>query len=176
MADEIIDLTRYLRREPSAELPRGSMTLWGADGERARFALPLWRVIHLAQGDRGLIVHHPVKRPHAAEAFVSLDLGSDPARTSVPLDRLPRFGPDEGPSLVDMESGGLCVFLGARAGQLWLLLVDGGERAAPLPPNVREDVLFLAGECAGLLFLRDLADGDPERGRSILGDDVDPDA
>jgi hypothetical protein len=28
----------------------------------------------------------------------------------------------------------------------------------------REDVLFLAGECAGLLFLRDFADlaGDPE--------------
>jgi hypothetical protein len=187
MADEIIDLTRYLRREPSAELPRGSMTLWGADGERARFALPLWRVIHLAQGDRGLIVRHPVQRPHAAEAFVALDLGSDPARTTVPLDRLPRFGSDEGPSLVDMESDGLVVFLGARAGQLWLLLVDGGEgRAAPLPPSVREDVLFLAGECAGLLFLRDLAEaeaddarserGGPERGGSSLGEDIDPDA
>jgi hypothetical protein len=79
-----------------------------------------------------------------------------------------------------MESGGLCVFLGARAGQLWLLLVDGGERTAPLPPNVREDVLFLAGECAGLLFLRDLAGDKSERGGpggdgSLFGEDVDPD-
>lgn len=180
MADEIIDLTRYLRREPSAELPRGSMTLWGADGERARFAVPLWRVIHLAQGDRGLIVHHPVRRPQAAEAFVVLDLGSDPARTHVPLDRLPRFGPEEGPSLLDLESGGLAVFLGVRAGRLWLLLVDGGSRSAALAQGVREDVLFLAGECAGLLFSGDLAEDGGERagaGRDALalGEEREPD-
>lgn len=192
MADEIIDLTRYLRREPSQELPRGSMTLWGADGERARFALPLWRVIHLAQGDRGLIVRHPVQRPQAAEAIVALDLGSDPARTTVPVERLPPFGSDDGPSLVDLESDGMVVFLGARAGQLWLLLVDGGGgRTEALTQNVREDVLFLAGECAGLLFLRDFAEDGTERGGlgrggsgrggsgregSFLDDDVDPDA
>ena len=51
MADEIIDLTRYLKREPESDLPRGAMALWGADGERSRFALPLWRIIYLAQAE-----------------------------------------------------------------------------------------------------------------------------
>ncbi len=159
MADEIIDLTRYLKREPAAELPRGSMTLWGAEGERSRFALPLWRIIHLAQGERGLILYAPVGRPRAAAPFVVLDLGSDPARLDLDDVLLPRFGPDEGPSLVDLGRDGLAVFLGARAGSVWTLWVDGiAEREGMLTSTVREDVLFLAGECAGLLFLRDLAD------------------
>jgi hypothetical protein len=159
MADEIIDLTRYIRREPAADLPRGAMTLWGADGERSRFALPLWRVIHLAQGERGLILHAPVSRPRLAEAFVALDMGADPARTEVDGSMLPRFGPDEGPSLLDLGGDGLAVFLGSRAGSIWTLWVDGiGQRDELLPAQVREDILFLAGECAGLLFLRDFAD------------------
>jgi hypothetical protein len=42
-------------------------------------------------------------------------------------------------------------------------VVDGSDasRANPLSSRDREDILFLAGECAGLLFLRDFA-GDPE--------------
>ena len=163
MADEIIDLTRYLKREPATDLPRGSMTLWGADGERSRFALPLWRIIHLSRGQRGMILHAPVGRTREATPFVVLDLGSDPARTDVDASRLPRFGPDEGPSLLDLGTDGLAVFLGARAGAVWTLWVDGiAERGDMLATSIREDVLFLAGECAGLLFLRDLAGGAEE--------------
>lgn len=163
MADEIIDLTRYLKREPAADLPRGSMTLWGADGERSRFALPLWRIIHLSRGDRGMILQAPVSRPRDATAFVVLDLGSDPARTDIDPSRLPRFGPDEGPSLLDLGPDGLSVFLGSHAGSIWTLWVDGVDaRDGLLPTPVREDVLFLAGECAGLLFLRDLAEEDDD--------------
>jgi hypothetical protein len=165
MADEIIDLTRYMKREPASDLPRGSMTLWGADGERSRFALPLWRIIHLAQAERGLILWSSPDPPRKPTALVVLDLAADPARTDVDVSRIPRFGPEEGPSLVDMEAEGLVVFLGADDGRVWTLLVDGGsERSTPLPPSAREDILFLAGECAGLLFLRELggdAPGDP---------------
>ncbi len=158
MADEIIDLTRYIKREPASDLPRGSMTLWGADGERSRFALPLWRIIHLAQAERGLILYSPVDHPRTQTPFVALDLGSDPARTDVDSSQIPRFGPDEGPSLVDREGDGLVVFLGARDDEIWTLMVDGGgHRTDPLTALVREDILFLAGECAGLLFLRDLS-------------------
>ena len=41
MANEIIDLTRYLKRDAESDLPRGVMALWVADGERSRSALPL---------------------------------------------------------------------------------------------------------------------------------------
>lgn len=165
MADEIIDITRYLKREPASDLPRGTMSLWGADGERSRFALPLWRIIYLAQAERGLIAWSEEGRSDHVSAYVVLDIGSDPARTELDPARIPRFEPEEGPSLIDFEGEGLIVFLGARAGRIWTLVVDGAsERHEPLSRSTREDILFLAGECAGLLFLRDLADdgADPD--------------
>jgi hypothetical protein len=159
MADEIIDLTRYLKQDESTELPRGSLTLWGADGERSRFALPLWRIIHLARGERGLILRTPVGRPAEVRPYVVLDMAADPARADVDPAAVPSFEPDDGPSLLDLGRDGLAVFLGSRAGFVWTLWVDGtSKREDTLPARVREDVLFLAGECAGLLFLRDLAD------------------
>lgn len=165
MADEIIDLTRYIKREPASDLPRGSMALWGADGERSGFVLPLWRIIHLSQAERGLILWSSTKDPGATAAFVALDLAADPARTEVDTARLPRFGPEDGPSLVDLEADGLVLFLGANDGRIWTLYVDGGTtRTTTLPSTARDDILFLAGECAGLLFLRGLASEVPEGG------------
>ena len=159
MANEIIDITRYLKREPASDLPRGSMALWGAEGERSRFALPLWRIIYLAEAERGLIISSEAEGDRTPEPVVVLDLAHEPARTEIDATVVPRFGIDEGPSLIDFEADGLIVFLGARAGRVWTLLVDGGStRKAPLASGAREDILFLAGECAGLLFLRDLAD------------------
>ena len=162
MTDEIIDITGYFKREPSNELPRGAMALWGADGERSRFALPLWRVIHLAQAERGMILWSGVDDHKHQTPFIALDLGADPARTDVPVDAIPRFGVEESPSLLDRDGAGLVVYLGSEAGKLWTLFVDQGtERSGPLVASVREDILFLAGECAGLLFLRELAEGSP---------------
>ena len=84
MSDEIIDLTQYLNRESKdEELSRGAFALWGADGERSRFALPLWRTIYLAQGERGSIVWRDSSGDDAPQAFVVLDLGQDPARLEV---------------------------------------------------------------------------------------------
>lgn len=161
MADEIIDITRYLKREPASDLPRGTMSLWGADGERSRFALPLWRLIYLARAERAVISWADVARQEDVHPFVVLDTGADPARRDVDAGRIPRFQADEGPSLVDLDADGLVVYLGSRAGRVWTLLVDGGEeRGEPLARAAREDILFLSGECAGLLFLRDLADDD----------------
>ncbi len=156
MADEIIDLTRYLEREGERDLPRGAMSLWGADGERSRFALPLWRVIYLAQAERGLIVSRPTAGNEPPTPFVALDLADEPARTDLSSE-LPRFGADAQPALLDHGPDGLVVYLGAKDGREWSLVVDGGERSELLEARRREDVLFLAGECAGLLFSRDFA-------------------
>lgn len=157
MTDDIIDLVPYLKRDEGAEVPRGAMALWGAEGERSRFALPLWRIIYLAQAERGVIVWRSVDGGGSVTPFVALDLAQEPARVDITTP-LPPFAEDEEPGLMDRGRDGLVVFLGFRAGRAWSLVVDGGaEREAPLASNVREDILFLAGECAGLLFLRDLA-------------------
>jgi hypothetical protein len=158
MGDEIIDITRYLKREPTSDVPRGAMALWGADGERSRFALPLWRIIYLAKAERGVISWCPQDGGHRHTPFVVLDLGADPARTSVEPAAVPNYTPDEAPTLLDRESDGLVVYLGSERGKAWTLLVDGGgARNDVLPQQAREDILFLAGECAGLLFLRELS-------------------
>jgi hypothetical protein len=110
MTDDIIDLTHYLRREDSADVPRGAMALWGAEGDRSRFALPLWRIIYLARAERGVIVWRPVDGGHEPQPFVALDLVSEPARTDVGA--RPGFAQDEEPGLLDRGPDGLIVFLG----------------------------------------------------------------
>ena len=157
MSDEIIDLTRYLRRDSEEELPRGALSLWGAEGERSRFALPLWRIVYLAGAERGLITFRPLDGSSPPVPFVALDLAREPARTSVPLD-LPSFADERESALVDRCSAGVFVFLGTSAGRDWKLVVDGGQRSVPLDARAREDILFLAGECAGLLFQRRLGE------------------
>lgn len=169
MTDDIIDLTPYLKRDEEDDVPRGAMALWGAEGERSRFALPLWRIIYLAQAERGVIVWREVGGDGTAVPFVALDLAKEPARVDVAAP-LPPFAEDEEPGLLDRRGEGLVVFLGIKAGRAWSLVVDGcAERETPLASRTREDILFLAGECAGLLFLRDLAgDGAAGGGDEML--------
>jgi len=133
------------------------MSLWGADGERSRFALPLWRIVYLAGAERGLITYRHVDGSAPPVPFVALDLAREPARTSLPSE-LPSFADERQSALFDQGAEGLCVFLGRRAGREWRLVVDGGTRREPLDARAREDILFLAGECAGLLFQRELGD------------------
>ena len=159
MSDEIIDLTKYLNRESKAEEPaRGAFALWGADGEQSRFALPLWRTIYLTQGERGAIVWRDTSGDDAPHAFLVLDLGQDPARLEIDQDAIPLSEDGEPPTLHDYGAEGVTIFLGARGDRIWHLAVDGGDkRVGELSASIREDILFLAGECAGLLFLRDFA-------------------
>jgi hypothetical protein len=164
MADKIIDIAPYLDREGRGETP-ATMALWGAEGDRSRFALPLWRIVHLADAERGVIFWRSLARDPTPHPFVVIDLAHDPARLGIDIARVPRCGEAPSATLHDLGPSGLAVCLGARDGRAWSLFVDGGRgRQAPLEPKRREDVLFLAGECAGLLFLRDLADqvDDPE--------------
>ena len=160
MSDEIIDLTQYLDREsPKGESTRGAFALWGADGERSRFALPLWRTIYLAQGERGMIVWRDTSAEDVPHAFLVLDLGEDPARVEVDREAVPLTEDGEPPALHDHGAQGVTIFLGSRGTRIWHLVVDGGDkRLGDLTAKTREDILFLAGECAGLLFLRDFAD------------------
>lgn len=158
MSDDVIDLGEYLRRREEEE-PASTFALWGADGERSRFALPLWRSIYLAGGERGGIVWQ-LDPPSSLRPFVVLDLARDPARTAFPARTIEALTEGEAPQVSEAVGGSLGIYLGERNTMRWFLVVEGDpERMGKLSPRDREDVLFLAGECAGLLFLRDFADG-----------------
>ena len=156
MADGIIDIRQYL--DPDDGDARGAFSLWGADGERSRLALPLWRVIYLAEGNRGAIASAPAGTDRTLDPLVVLDLLKDPARLDLSTFPLSRLEADRSPTLTDLGEHGLAIMLGESVGRRWYLVVDGRSSVKkPLESSTKEDVLFLAGECAGLLFFRDLA-------------------
>jgi hypothetical protein len=163
MADEILDFQRFADRRSRAGAASGTMALWGAEGERSRFALPLWRVVHLAGADRGLIFWRSEAGEGAPETFLALDIGQDPARLDVPEAAVACLDGDPESGLHDLGPEAMVVCLGSKDGRVWALVADGGRTRPPLSSRTREDILFLSGECAGLLFLRDFADeaGDP---------------
>lgn len=163
MDDGIIDFTQYLERRRDAEGPRpgGAFSLWGADGERSRFALPVWRVVYLAGGQRGGIVHRADGAGAPVEPFVVLDLHRDPADLDFPVGLVEGLETARAPALREGAEGGLTILLGEEEGSRWYLVVESDEPVG-LAPREREDILFLAGECAGLLFLRNLAGIGPE--------------
>ena len=94
-------------------------------GLRSRF----WRIIYLARAERGLIVWRPTDGDRAPVPFVALDLAHEPARTDL-TKKLPRFGEDDELALYERGSDGLVVYLGARGGRTWSLVVDGGGAPA----------------------------------------------
>lgn len=159
--DDIIDLGEYMRRREEAEkAPRTAFAVWGGDGERARFALPLWRVVYLVGGGRGGLVWVRVgdERPSRLFPFVVLDLAEEPARTRFPPTLIYGLEGTAAPTLRDRGDEGMAIHLGEQDGRRWFLVVDQtGKPESTTDGRVRDDVLFLAGECAGLLFFRGFA-------------------
>jgi hypothetical protein len=156
MDEGVIDIRKYLNSHPGSGTR--SFSVWGGEGERARFALPVWRSVFLVGGERGGIYSQRVEGGGKISPFFVLDLGQDTPRTdfSAPLGSI-LFG-KEAPSLLIGEGGKVSVFLGVEGGRRWFLEVIGGEAGAVVEGKKREELLFLAGECAGLLFFREFAD------------------
>jgi len=160
VSDGIIDLGEYLRRREGAHEPVSTFALWGADGERSRFALPLWRAIYLAAGERGAIAWDAERGSGDLHPLVILDLGADPARTEFEWHGAPGLEAQRVPETLTAPGGGLAIYLGSEEARRWFLVIEGGTEGLTYPVGRdREDILFLAGECAGLLFLRDFAGG-----------------
>jgi hypothetical protein len=120
--------------------------------------LPVWRAVTLLGGDWGGIVSQPKLDATAIPSpLFLLDLKEEPARTESPLSPLPDLETDAPPSLAASSEGGLAVFLGETVERRWFLRVLGGRLDRLPVGKARETLLFLAGECSGLLFLRELA-------------------
>ncbi len=154
--DHVIDLREYLKGKK--EDRRGTFSIWGGEGERSRFALPMWRAIYLAQGDWGALLWGRDEHvPRKLTPFFVLDLKSDPARTDVDPQLADGLWSGEAPQLLEHPGGTVLVLLGKRNGRRWFLAISGEGVDAGPEAAIRDDLLFLAGECAGLLFHRDLA-------------------
>lgn len=157
MSDGVIDLQEYLRGKTEGR--RGAFSIWGGEGERSRFALPMWRAIYLVQGHWGaLLWGRDDHVPRTLQPYFVLDLEAEPARTAADPVTVDGLWTGEAPTLRDQPPGPVAVLLGSRGGRRWFLVLQGMPREERLASDVRDDLLFLAGECAGLLFHRDLAD------------------
>lgn len=166
MDDHVIDLSEYLERHPRSDAgEKSSFAVWGGEGERSRFALPLWRAIYLVGGDRGGLVRarKGASPPEKLTPFFVLDLASEPPRKEFSPGAVEEVWSLEPPAVADRGPGGVAVLLGEEGAWKWFLVVDdGSESREPLGGDVRDDLLFLAGECAGLLFHRELSHRESE--------------
>jgi hypothetical protein len=129
---DVIDLADYLRRREGEEGPASTFALWGAEGERSRFALPLWRTIYLAGGQRGAILWRE-RDGTRLRPFILLDLAKDPPRMDFPPTLAAGLHPREAPGVREGPRGEVTIYLGEREGRLWYLAVeDADARAGPL--------------------------------------------
>ncbi|MBT8398248.1 MAG: hypothetical protein HKO65_19450 [Gemmatimonadetes bacterium] len=155
--DHVIDIRGYLGgSDPNLDLR--AFAVWGGTGHRTRLALPVWRALHLVGGDWGGIVSTP--SDHLApgmDVLFALDLRHDPARRQGAVEALGELAGEDVPFLAFGEDGELSVLLGEHEGRRWFLQVLGGDPEVAIQGRDRETLLFLAGECAGLLFIRELA-------------------
>jgi len=155
--DRVIDIREYLPDTVEVRSP-GAFSVLGGGGERSRFAMPVWRSIYLVGGDWGGIVRFPKGGDEGkASPFFALDLKQDPARTEIPTLSLGRLQGKNVPAMATTRDGGFAVSLGEDDEFAWFLQVLGGPSAGPKERGDREALLFLAGECSGLLFFRKLA-------------------
>jgi hypothetical protein len=160
--DQVIDLAAYLRRkeaEAEGEDDRTTFTLWGGEGERARFALPLWRAAYLVGGRRSALVW--LRRGVSAEEpepLIVLDLREENARLDFAISSIAGLAEAGKPGTFSTSPVGLAVYLGEEEERKWYLVVDDLDGPPPESSSrPQNDLLFLAGECAGLLFFRGLA-------------------
>ena len=86
-----------------------------------------------------------------------LDLGEDPARSDFSDACLTGVSGAEQPGTAAASGPWVTVYLGQIGGRRWYLTVDDLEEPVmDLRGRARDDLLFLAGECAGLLFYKGL--------------------
>jgi hypothetical protein len=162
-SDDIIDLAPYLRlrAEEEEDEDGGVFTFWGGDGERSRFALPLWRAAYMFNARRSALVWVPSGAPDAPPTPLTLlDLRSEEARLEFGTEGLVGLANETKAGTMAVGEEGLAIYLGEGDDRKWYIVVDdvgdpddeASESERPL-----SDLLFLAGECAGLLFFRGLA-------------------
>ena len=163
--EDVIDLVPYL---DAGRTEGDTFAVYGGADSASRLALPVWRSVYRLRGSRGAVVAVQGRTKAVRTIFV-LDLGADPARTELPrgVSALPQAG-DAGHRLTFHKEGRwAAVYAGQKGGEsYYVLALDIADPEALDDEQVRQDVLFLAGECASLVLHWGL---DRPFGRPVLG-------
>ena len=165
--DRVIDIREYFAESPSARSP-GAFSVFGGGAERSRFAMPVWRSIYLVGGDwGGIVTLAKGGEDEKGKPFFALDLRQEPARTEIPTRSLKLLESRSVPAMANTKEGGLAISLGENEDLRWFLQVLGGRPGEPQDRRDREALLFLAGECSGLLIYRKLATPHPSASSTL---------
>ncbi len=153
-------------------------SLQRADPGRAELTRHLARLAFLVNADRVATVWIDEYGPGVVHPHVVLDLLCDRPRRSFALEPLGRAWENGVPGV--LETGGwnktesnpwtLAVALGSDGTRSWFLVADAVAPRPALPSDLRDLVMFVAGECSAVVLHRDLdaaksAEVDKERGR-----------
>lgn len=170
---DVIHIDDYrVRRE---QRRRDVFALYGADYERSRLVLQLWRAVSLLGADRAAAVWVDEYGPGLAHVYCLLDLAADPPRRSFSLDLLraawaqgvpgmwdvPDVDRSYSVALPDGVRSGCAIALGSDGARAWFLVVDSHTARQLVSASVCAELMFSAGECAGLVLHRDL--GEPRQ-------------
>ncbi|NNF26204.1 MAG: hypothetical protein HKN73_03135, partial [Gemmatimonadetes bacterium] len=160
-SDDVAALDAYRSRRMQ-RLHQG-LALYAADPQRSEVSRCLAEVAAATGADRVAVGSVDELDGAVFKAECMLDLLRSVPRREFPA--LPReAGMSSVPAFWEMggsrEQGGrgtgLGVSLGGDGARTWFLLADSLIARPPLAPSVVEEVLFLAGRCAGVLLHKDL--------------------
>lgn len=155
---------RRLRRRDEA------LALHLADPHRTSVLDRLWSALEITAADRAAAVWVDEYGPGLVHPHVVLDVGSDPPRLDFSLELVHRTWQQGVPGLVDIPDGdrstglrltagagsAFAVSLGSDGLRAWFVVVDSPSARPRLGADVVEELLFLSGECAGVLLHRDM--------------------
>lgn len=160
----ILRLDAY--RERREQRRRLSASLYRADPQRSKMFQNLAQVAALVGADRAATVWIDEYGPGLVHPHVVLDLVSDRPRRAFPAEPLrraweagvPGVFETQGPVLSRAEGQAwtVAVALGSDGTRSWFLVADAVSPKLSLTDDVRERLLFLAGECSAVVLHRDL--------------------
>ncbi|MGD2070895.1 MAG: tetratricopeptide repeat protein, partial [Gemmatimonadota bacterium] len=130
----------------------------------------LWSALEITAADRAAAVWVDEYGPGLVHPHVVLDVGCDPPRLDFSLELVHRTWQQGVPGLVDIPDGdrspgpglaagvgsAFAVSLGSDGLRAWFVVVDSPSARPRLAVDVVEELLFLSGECAGILLHRDM--------------------
>jgi tetratricopeptide (TPR) repeat protein len=175
---DILRLDAY--RERREQRLRLAASLYGADRGRSEILQHLVKVVSLLGADRAATVWIDEFGPGLVHPHVVLDLLSDRPRRAFAAEPLQRAweggvpGVFEGRGPAPRGEGlawTVAVALGSDGTRSWFLVADAVSPSVAMGSEVRDRLMFLAGECSAVVLHRDLdamasAEADPSaRGR-----------